>query len=76
MKLKLLATKNNVTLYEGMYVVNDAKSFGEACADVWIRLAQRNLTAASSIGAVYEALGDNTLPDLRAVQIRFEQIDP
>ena len=75
MKLRLLATKNNVPLHEGVYHVADAKSFGGACADVWIKLAERNLAAATSIGVVYEALADNQLPDLRGVQIRFERAD-
>jgi len=76
MKLKFVTAKNGVLLHEGIYDVGDAKSFGDACADVWMKLAERKLTAASSIGAVYEALGDNALPDMRAVQIRFERVDP
>jgi hypothetical protein len=76
MKLKVLITRHDALLYEGIYDVSDARSFGDACADIWTKLAQRNLAAASSIGAVYEALSDDTLPDLRLVQIRFEQIEP
>ena len=76
MKLKLTATRSNVSIYEGIYDVSDAKSFGDACADVWLKLAQRSAASASSIGALYEALGDHVLPDLRAVQIGFEQLDP
>ena len=75
MKLKLRATSGNVSLYEGTYDVSDARSFGDACADMWSNLAQRNLAAASSVGAVYEALGDNAIPDLRTIEFRFERLD-
>lgn len=43
---------------------------------MWTKLAQRSLAAASSIGAVYEALGHNAIPDLSEVQIHFDQLDP
>ena len=76
MKLKLTATRSNVSIYEGIYDVSDARSFGEACADVWLKLAQRSAASASSIGALYEALGDRLVPDMRAFAIYFEQLDP
>ena len=63
-------------LYEGTYDIGDALSFANACADMWTKLAQRNIAAAPNIGALYEALGDDLVPDLRGVQLRFEQIDP
>lgn len=76
MKLTFTATRGKAPLYEGTYDVSDARSFGDACADMWIKLAQKSLAAATSIGAAYEALEDNVIPDLRSVEVRFEQRDP
>ena len=76
MKLKLTATRGATPLYEGIHDIRDAASFGNACAELWANLAQRNASTAPNVGALYEALGDNLVPDLRQVQVRFEQADP
>lgn len=73
MKLKLMVSKDNASLYEGFYEVIDAKSFGDACSDIWVKLVEQKLGAAGSVGAVFELLGDNLAPDLRGVQIKVER---
>ena len=74
MKLKLYVSKNGTLLYEGVSDVTDAKSFGDAFTDIWMKLAERKLDTATSVGAVYELLGDQELPDLSGVQIKIEQV--
>ena len=76
MKLTFTATRGKIPLYKGTYDVSDAQTFGDACADMWTKLAQQSLASATNIGAAYEALGDNVIPDLRSVEVRFEQRDP
>lgn len=76
MKLRLKATRRGALLCEAVHDVSDARSFGEACSDIWLKLAESKLGAATSIGAVYEALGESSVPDLNAVQISIERADP
>lgn len=72
MKVNLKIAKDNVVLYEGVYDVRDASSFGKACADAWTRLCDRQFEKATSIGALYEALDDGVIEDLRGAHIILE----
>jgi hypothetical protein len=65
----LKITKDGATLYEGVHDIRDASSFGKACADAWTSLRERKFEKATSIGALYEALDDGVLHDLRGAQI-------
>ncbi len=56
MKMKLRVRKHAVTLLEGVYEIDDAGSFCEACADLWRKLEAREFERASSVGALMEQL--------------------
>ena len=73
MRVKLKVVKNNIALYEGVYDVSDASSFGKACADTWTHLCERKFETATSIGALYEALDEGVLNDVRGTQILIEE---
>jgi hypothetical protein len=75
MKLKLSVTRRGNPICEGIYQVGDAESFGVACSDVWEKLNQRKIAAASSIGALYDSLEDGKAMDLRGLQIEVEPVD-
>jgi hypothetical protein len=76
MKVKMRFIRKGTPLFEGLYEVSDSKSFADACAELWTKLAERNLASASSIGAAFEALSDSMVPDLDGTQIEFEKVDP
>jgi hypothetical protein len=72
MNVKLKITKDGASLYEGVHDISDAGSFGKACADAWAKLRERKFEMATSIGALYEALDDGVLSDLRGARILIE----
>ena len=76
MRVNLKIAKDTIILYEGIYDVRDASSFGSACADAWTRLSERQFEKATSIGALYETLNDGVLEDLRGAHIVLEQSRP
>jgi hypothetical protein len=69
MKIKLHITRDGSALCEGIYDVCDAASFGMACADVWNRLQGERLARTTSIGALYDELGDRMLEELLGAKI-------
>jgi hypothetical protein len=73
MKVTLRIAKNGTSLYEGVYDIRDAVSFSEACGDAWTQLRGRKLETATSIGALYEALDESVLNDLRGARIVFDE---
>lgn len=72
MNVKLKIAKDGAALYEGVHDIKDANSFGKACADAWTTLRERKFEKATSIGALYEALDDGVLLDLRGARILIE----
>ena len=73
MKVKLRITKAGASIYEGLYDVTDAESFGKACADAWGRLKQQVMEEESSIGALMEHLECDVLDRLHGAHITFER---
>jgi hypothetical protein len=71
MKVNLHIQKAGTSLYQGSYDVSDAASFGAAFADVWTQLHDQRLAQASSIGALYEQLGEQPLDILHGAEIRL-----
>ena len=69
MKVKLRISKDEAALFEGIYDIADAESFGRACADAWLRLRDRRLGQANSIGALFEALDERLLDELHGAEI-------
>ena len=72
MKLKLLVTRNDAPVCEGVYAVSDAESFGVACSDLWEKLTARKIARARNVGALYDALEDNMVADLTGMRIQLE----
>jgi hypothetical protein len=73
MKLKLRIAKNGTSIYTGTYDVVDAESFGQACADAWLKLRQQQFEKETSIGALMEHLETNVLDQLSSAQISLEK---
>jgi hypothetical protein len=69
MKVKLTLKREGLALCEGIYDVRDATSFGTACVDVWNRLQRERLARTTSIGALYDELGDHMLEELLGAEI-------
>jgi hypothetical protein len=73
MKVKLRIRKDGAALYEGIYDVCDADSFGRACADLWVQLRERKLASASSIGALFNELDNRLLDELYGAEISLSK---
>jgi hypothetical protein len=73
MKVKLRIRKDGKALYEGIYDVSDAESFGKACADAWTELRERRLAKASSIGALFDELDERLLDELYGADISLSK---
>jgi hypothetical protein len=73
MKTKLRITKGSASIYEGIYDVSDAESFGEACADAWWALKQRQMEKETSIGALMEHLERDVLHELIGAHVTLER---
>jgi hypothetical protein len=74
MKVKLRITKAGASLYEGIYDVFDAESFGKACADAWWKLKGQQVEQESNIGALMEHLEQDVLGALNGAQITLEMV--
>lgn len=73
MHIRLQIVKEERRLHSGIYDVIDAESFGKACADVWCRLRENQLTGESSIGALMDHLNCGVLDLLNGAQITVER---
>jgi len=73
MKVNLHIVKEGDSLYEGTYDVSDADSFGQAFADAWCRLRERQLAEESSIGALMEHLDGGVLDLLTQAHISLDK---
>jgi hypothetical protein len=73
MKTVLRIHKDGAALYEGIYDVSDAESFGNACADAWTRLREQRLAKARSIGALFDALDERLLDELYGAEISLSK---
>ena len=76
MKLKLVVTRNGISVYSGIYTVRDAESFGVACSDLWQKLTEQKIATARNIGALYDALEDSMAVDLKDLRIQLVPLDP
>jgi hypothetical protein len=73
MNVKLSIRKNNSSVYERIYDISDAESFGRACADAWTQLREQRLAKTTSIGALYDVLNDELLDGLLGAEIRLSK---
>jgi hypothetical protein len=69
LKLHFTARKAGKLQCEADYNITDGVSFGRACSDLWVRIANGAFRKSGSVGAVYEAIGENGLADLDGVQL-------
>jgi hypothetical protein len=74
MKVKLRIIKSGASMYEGIYHISDAESFGKACADAWGRLKQQQVDKETSIGALMEHLERDVLDQLSGAHITLEGV--
>lgn len=74
MNVTLRIQKDGSSLYEGTYDITDATSFGDACADAWAKLRERQLARATSIGALFEAIDDELLDGLMGAHISLSKV--
>jgi hypothetical protein len=73
MKVKLRVHKGDLDLIEDSYDVVDAASFGNACADMWTRLRERDLVKATSIGALLEVLDERVIDELDGAELSISK---
>jgi hypothetical protein len=73
MRIRLQLIKKERLLFAGVYDVVDADGFGKACADVWCRVREDQLTSESSIGALMDHLNCGVLDLLDGAQIAVER---
>ena len=69
MKVKLRIHKGESDLLEQTYDICDAASFGNVFADVWMQMRERELASATSIGALFDALGEKLIDELHGAEI-------
>lgn len=72
MKTRLRITKGGTSIYEGIYDITDAESFGKACTDLWWNLKQQQMEKETSIGALMEHLEGDVLGQLIGSHLALE----
>jgi hypothetical protein len=71
--VRLQITKNGRSLFSGTYDISDAANCGEAFADMWTKLRQKQFDQETSIGALMDHLDDDVLDLLDGARIRLEK---
>lgn len=74
MKVELLIAKDGVTICSGTYQITGAKSFGEALADLWSKIRQKQFNQETSIGALMDHLDSDVLDQLDGANITMKKI--
>ncbi len=73
MKARLRIQKDGAALYEGIYDVSDADSFGKACADAWAKLREQKFAHATSIGALFDTFDERLLDEMFETEITLSK---
>jgi hypothetical protein len=73
MQVRLRICKDGGALYEGIYDISDAESFGVACTHAWNRLRDQRLAKTTSIGALFDALDERLLDELYGAEITLSK---
>ncbi len=73
MKVTLEIVKHGGSIYTGAYDVFDAQTFGNACADAWLKIRRQEMEKETSIGALMEHLETNVLDRLNGAQINLQK---
>jgi hypothetical protein len=74
MKVKLELAKSGALLHGGIYEIDDAQSFGAACADVWAKVRERCLTKATSIGDLMDRMHESVLDELDGAKLTVRKL--
>jgi hypothetical protein len=74
MRVKLEVTKAGKRLHQGVYEIDDNASFGEACADMWVKIREQCAANATSIGALMDTMHESVLDELNGAEIRVQKI--
>jgi len=74
MKIQLKITKGGASLYAGVHEVEDADSFGKACAEAWSALRERQLDSETSIGDLMDHLSRTVLDQLDGALITVSKV--
>ena len=74
MRVKLEVTKAGKRLHQGVYEIDDNASFGEACADMWVKIWEQCAANATSIGALTYTMHESVLDELDGAEIRLQKI--
>lgn len=74
MKMRLGVGKNAQELCAGIYDIRDAESFGQACADLWLKVEAASISADGNIGAVMEHVGDGVAGALDGASITVRRV--
>ncbi len=74
MKVKLEITKAQRRLHAGTYEIDDAASFGAACADAWVKIRELCIADSTSIGELMETMHESVLAELNGAEIKLEKL--
>lgn len=74
MKVKLAVIKAGRCLHEGAYEIDDAASFGAAFSDLWVKIRERSMTKATSIGALMDSMHESAIDELNGAEIRLQRL--
>lgn len=75
MKVRLRIMSDGAALYDGVYDIRDAESFGAAFSQAWETLQAERIEKATSIGALYDVINDSVLSLLQGAKITFERAE-
>ena len=74
MKVRLEVTKAGKRLHQGVYEIDDNVSFGNACADVWVKIREQCAAKASSIGALMDTMHESVVDELNGTEFKLHKV--
>jgi hypothetical protein len=74
MKVKLAVIKAGRCLHDGAYEIDDAASFSAAFADLWVKMRERSMTKATSIGDLMDSMQESVIDELNGAEIRLQKL--
>jgi hypothetical protein len=74
MKVKLEVTKAGKRLHEGVYEIDDKASFGGAWEDVWVKVRERCMDRATSIGDLMDKMHESVIDELSGSMLKLTKL--
>ncbi len=74
MKVRVRIQREGARLHENVYDISDADSFGRALAHAWTQIQEQKLKETTSIGALYEVLGESVVDELENAEIVVSRV--